>query len=337
MKTVQCPNCGASFEVANPRKSAQCPYCGSMVDTPKPASSQDNPETSSDQCKYLPFKVSEDEAVGIMMQQLINTEGVPTDVFNGIENITVNRYRLPMFLYEGNLDVSWTAQSVVWKERKYTDKNGNRRTESYKEYYPISGNGYGGINLLFLAHEGNDIPEQLRDFASDIDYSDTLERAFMTEEEWEEKNADSVISIEENVTERQIWKSDQCNSRLNETARLIAHNQISGEYVDLRTSWNANYHRFERMMRGFYFISFEYQGVRYECSVDALDGMVCNMNVPEGESPCNESALKSKRYTKWAWLYSILALFFCVGSIYSMISMPRCWLRIVADIGSDAQ
>ena len=166
METTKCPNCGASFQFDGVNNI--CPYCGSAIKsaTPKSTPKKGNEEALT----VLPFVLSEDDAISVIIKELVVTNGVPLDIFERLSNITVEKYRLPMYGSLINLDVCWSAQSVVRKSRKYRDKNGNEKTEYYDEYYPISGNAFGRCDTLFLANKCAEIPGKLRDYAERLPY-----------------------------------------------------------------------------------------------------------------------------------------------------------------------
>lgn len=134
MGTIKCPNCGASFQFDGVNNV--CPYCGSVIKstTLKSASKKTNEESPT----ILPLVLSEDDAISVIIKELVITNGVPLDVFEGLNNIKVETYRLPMYGSLINLDVCWSAQSVVEKSRKYRDKMVMREQNITKNIIPLA-------------------------------------------------------------------------------------------------------------------------------------------------------------------------------------------------------
>ena len=304
METIKCPNCGASFQFDGVNNV--CPYCGSVIKstTLKSASKKTNEESPT----ILPLVLSEDDAISVIIKELVITNGVPLDVFEGLNNIKVETYRLPMYGSLINLDVCWSAQSVVEKSRKYRDKNGNERTEYYKEYYPISGNAFGRCDTLFLANKCTEIPGKLRDYTERLPYTTEYSKyadseLSETKMEGESKDIPADIRFEELRDDRETDKyfADESFS--------IAHGQISGSYVDLQTTWKANFYDVKLMMIGFYYITFEYEGVEYYGCVNALTGERY-VNVPKYEHGAKQEHDESKNFIAKAWMFGILAFIF---------------------------
>lgn len=304
METIKCPNCGASFQFDGVNNV--CPYCGSAIKlaTPKSAPKKKNEEAT----KVLPFVLSEDDAISVIIKELVVTNGVPLNIFERLSNITVEKYRLPMYGSLINLDVCWSAQSVVRKTRKYRDKNGNEKTEYYDEYYPISGNAFGRCDTLFLANKCAEIPRKLRDYTERLPYTTeyskyTDSELSETQMEGESKDIQADLRFEELRDDRETDKyfSDESFS--------IAHGQISGSYVDLQTTWKANFSEIKLMMIGFYYITFEYDGVEYYGCVNAVTGERY-VNVPKDKHGAKQEHNESKHFIAKAWMFGILAFIF---------------------------
>lgn len=304
METIKCPNCGASFQFDGVNNV--CPYCGSVIKstTLKSASKKTNEESPT----ILPLVLSEDDAISVIIKELVITNGVPLDVFEGLNNIKVETYRLPMYGSLINLDVCWSAQSVVEKSRKYRDKNGNERTEYYKEYYPISGNAFGRCDTLFLANKCTEIPGKLRDYTERLPYTTEYSKyadseLSETKMEGESKDIQADIRFEELRDDRETDKYFAVESF------SIAHGQISGSYVDLQTTWKANFSDIKLMMIGFYYITFEYDGVEYYGCVNAVTGERY-VNVPRNKQGAEQEHNEANKFTLKVWMYGIFSFIF---------------------------
>lgn len=304
METIKCPNCGASFQ--SDGVNNVCPYCGSTIKSNTPKSTQKKQDEESP--SILPFVLSEDDAISTIIKELVVTNGVPLNVFEQLSNIKVEKYRLPMYGSLINLDVCWSAQSVVRKTRKYRDKNGNEKTEYYDEYYPISGNAFGRCDTLFLANKCAEIPGKLRNYAERLPYTTEYSKYIdselsETKMEGESKDIQADIRFEELRDDRETDKyfADESFS--------IAHGQISGSYVDLQTTWKANFSDIKLMMIGFYYITFEYDGVEYYGCVNAVTGKRY-VSVPRNKQGAEQEHNEANIFTSKVWMYGILTFIF---------------------------
>lgn len=302
MEAIKCPNCGASFQFDGVNNI--CPYCGSVIKsaTPKSTPKKGNEEATT----VLPFVLSEDDAISTIIKELVVTNGVPLNVFEQLSNIKVEKYRLPMYGSLINLDVCWSAQSVVRKTRKYRDKNGNEKTEYYDEYYPISGNAFGRCDTLFLANKCAEIPGKLRDYAERLPYEYSK---YANSELSDTKMGGECKEIQADLRFEELRDNTDANKYISDISLNIAHGQISGRYVDLETTWKANFSDIKLLMIGFYYITFEYDGVEYYGCVNAVTGERY-VSVPKDEQGAKQEHNESKNFIAKAWMFGILAFIF---------------------------
>lgn len=316
---IQCNGCGASFEAdATSQHSVECPYCGNAVSLPTKKTTPNTPKTKDTNREVIPFAISEEQAIAAVLQRLIDTDKVPYDVFQRMSNVKVEKYALPMFVYEGTYDVAWSATSIVEKSRKYRDKNGNLKTEYYDEYYPISGNAYGGFSTMLLANGSDSVHPEMRRFTYLLNFTDTLRKAIKKADP--KTIFDGCTIVTEDISENALWKGKSMDKFLCDEADYAASRQITGRYSDLRTSWNANYDVFHNILMGFYFITYTYNGRTYYSTVDGYTGEVYQSS-PQDENTVTEDDVKAKRFSSRRWLYILLALILSVGTaIYAVVN-----------------
>lgn len=120
MKQLKCPNCGAALEVSSPLEyTVECPYCHQQVINDQ-AHGSGNPELLP---RIIHFAKNRDE--DYVMKQMVNlilskyTEdhkwidwhkkihrfdywGLPKDLFDKMSIVSVQRFYVPMYLYENN-------------------------------------------------------------------------------------------------------------------------------------------------------------------------------------------------------------------------------------------
>lgn len=313
MKTINCPNCGASFQFDGVNNV--CPYCGSVIKT---ATSKSTPKSNTDESPIvLPFVLSEDDAISVLVRQLVETDGVPLNIFNHLQNIRVFKYYLPMYGCDISIDVSWSAQSVVEKSRKYRDNNGKLQTEYYKEYYPINGTAFGALDSLFLGNTDSDIPQPLRNYAERLNYSSS---------DYEVESPNDSASVESenikvvpfNLSFNKIKSGDSMSTFLERGAYSFARNQISGNFVDLNTSWNSKFSQIKNYMLGFYYITYECDGVQHFGCVNAVTGEHY-INVPKDKQGAKQERDESNKFIAKVWKYGIFAFLFLIVTVVPFI------------------
>lgn len=88
IKKAICPNCGAEGTVGR-----YCEFCGTKI-----VKLQKDTENSTVVRKtVLDFKISQDEATKIFLQNLAQKEAVPSDVFNKLQITEVSPVFIPMY------------------------------------------------------------------------------------------------------------------------------------------------------------------------------------------------------------------------------------------------
>lgn len=269
---IQCTSCGASFE-ANERtqSTVQCPYCGSHIKL------EDVEKSSSASRKYqriIPFKISEQEAVDIMLKLLVSTDGVPTDVFEHLDGVVVEKYFLPMYMMNGEIEAPWNAMAVERRSREVrnSSSHGGYRTEYYYERWPINGHATSAYWLLSSANTRSQLPCVLREYGKVVEYTDQMAHG----------------SISENVRELNYPLPDDCkevnidtdNQTLFNTSYVVdyvrqlginaALSQVPTSYENFRCTPRWTNQVFELTGVAVYYIRFNYRGETYEFCIDGL-------------------------------------------------------------------
>lgn len=297
---IQCPSCGASFDVNERTQSnVQCPYCGSSI----PVKSSDTPCTSARKYqRIIPFKISEQKAMDIMLKKLVETEGVPVDVFQNIENIRVEKYFLPMYMLNGDIYAPWNATQVEVRERKVRDRDGRMTTEYYDEKWPISGIAQSTYWLLSSSNNNSHLPSVLREYGKVIEYTNAMASASISDEvqEINYQLPDGCKEIETDTDSHTVFQSNPVSDYINQIAIQAAKSQIPSSYENFRCSprWTNNV--VELVGVAVYYIQFSYKGETYGFCIDGL-GYSCYSNFPQDHNAIEllRKSIRNKRIYTW--------------------------------------
>ena len=336
---IQCPSCGASFEVNEcTQSSVQCPYCGSSMRVKK--SNTPNPSARKYQ-RIIPFKISEQNAVYIMLKTLVGTEGVPVDVFQHIENIRVEKYFMPMYMLNGEIHAPWNATQVERRERQVRDRNGIPKTEYYFEKWPINGMAQSAYWLLSSANCNSNLPYALREYGKVIEYTHAMASESISDEvqEIDYQLPDCCKEIETDTDNHTVFNSQPVSNYIHRIAMQAAMSQLPSSYENFNCTprWTNNVVEFVGV--AVYYIQFSYKGGTYDYCIDGL-GYSYYSNFPQDHNAI-ESLRKSIRNKRiYTWLLCLLGIAmpligtfsitrWPVGLLLAFVAMPIAMLIIL--------
>ena len=263
---MQCPSCGASFEVNERTQSnVQCPYCSSSIRV----------ETNHSARKYqriIPFKISEQNAVDIMLKTLVGTEGVPVDVFQHIENIRVEKYFMPMYMLNGEIHAPWSATQVEERSRQVRDRDGRMTTEYYYEKWPINGVAQSAYQLLSSANCNSNLPYALREYGKVIEYTHAMASESISYEvqEINYQLPDGCKELETDTDNHTVFNSEPVSDYIYRIAIQAAMSLLPSRYEHFRCTpqWTKDVVEFVGV--AVYYIQFSYKGESYDYCIDGL-------------------------------------------------------------------
>ena len=168
LQQVICPSCKQVITSFSPfAAEVECPYCHNKAFNPLiTAKKIPVPE------RLIVFKTNENDFEQALISNLVERDYVPTDIFNCINPDNVIKAYLPMFLYEGQYQSSWSCK-VAYEatEVRATSDGKGVKNKTVKKYAPQTGTSQGNFAFLCLAYEGKDIPEELRTFSTQFPYN----------------------------------------------------------------------------------------------------------------------------------------------------------------------
>ena len=113
LQVLRCPACNAKFtNFSVYKKTVTCPACHNVITQSSSRDSQGRYARA-----YDSFLYPESDFESALTNTLINQDYVPRDIFQAINAGNVFRAYLPMYLYEGSYQASWSCESS-YRDRK---------------------------------------------------------------------------------------------------------------------------------------------------------------------------------------------------------------------------
>lgn len=260
--------------------------------------------------KVIPFLLSEEDVKKRLYETLVDTDYVPTDIFDALSIGHVSKVYLPMYRYNGTFKAYWSCTAIYRKERTVGNK-----TEYYNEYQPASGISTGGFDILCLANEGSIMPSKLRSFTSLMDNEHSYRSKAITYERWLEdfKEDEKTQIYPANKDEDRTWNSPNVNHYIDRLANSAACRQAPFNRTDFSMTWNCDASRGELILVGFWMIEYSYRGNPCYYIVDGI-GFNKDYSVPIDK----EEKGKVKQVNNKLWLVVLACLLFCGIGLYAM-------------------
>lgn len=341
---IGCRSCGAPVKVKSMEDlPITCPYCGSTIDAPI---EQDDKETDvtlndlshaiSDAIKngfsnavgresdtYILFpKLCDKECSNKLVEQLVTTDLIPTDIFKSFAIENIHRLFYPVYVFDVNWTAQWSAtftKEVSHQEQTY-DYNGRPNgTKTVWEtlYRDANGTSAGDVQVVLPA-TSKSTPE-----------SDSIRSHFRNNTDEQKKLA------EFDKREYEDWDLLLAELSGNEAWRKYkdsAENDISEDVDDVVTSdawrmsdgwsvnrthytYNYNYGVSRCVLLPIWMAEYKYSGKSYGVSVLANDGATFlhalrPIDKTESEKIQNQEK-EAKNYRKkqiiWYWVFGFFA------------------------------
>ncbi len=266
LQQVKCPNCGANISQFNRfKQSVECPYCHSVLQNPNAIAEQKSMPVPE---RIIPFTTRESDFGMRLIKALIKRNYVPTDVFDYLKPGDVIKAYLPMFLFEGVYRAPWNGKVV------HTRKEGEN---TIRDSRYVNGEAVGNFQFMCLAYEGDEIPEELRNFARLVPYNINDSQQYSASIIANDPEDISTISM--NADRDLIWsrRGEQEVKRLvDEGVRNSAGSSVESLNYNYSTELKSNG---RLVLMPYWFLYYDYQGSRYHFMMDGL-GRSESLNAP---------------------------------------------------------
>ena len=307
LQQVICPSCKQVITSFSPfAAEVECPYCHNKAFNPLiTAKKIPVPE------RLIVFKTNENDFERALISNLVERDYVPTDIFNCINPDNVIKAYLPMFLYEGHYQSSWSCK-VAYEatEVRATSDGKGVKNKTVKKYAPQTGTSQGNFAFLCLAYEGKDIPEELRTFSTQFPYNT------MASKEYDPNllgldAEDSPMTLPLDADTDLIWNK-YGDSLVNQMASDNAKQQLSGEDIkDFRASNSYNLkHNGRFVLAPFWFVYYTYNNEKHYFIMDGLgENTAMTTPIDQEEVAFVNGKERIKTIVSWLWPLAILMWF----------------------------
>ena len=311
LQQVICPSCKRPINTFNPNKlMAECPYCHSKLVNPlvKP---KDVPVPE----RIIPFTTNESTFENALVNALINQDYVPTNIFEAISTGDVIQTYLPMYLFEGTYNASWSCESSYEDEKvkisnNVFDSGKTISTKKVKKWRPQNGNAAGNFSFLCLANEGEEIPGELRQFTRLFPYDVMMSKEFQSD--MIDYNDENLMTLERNADSTLVWQKHG-KSMVEETAKEAALTQIGNQEIrNFRASSSHNLTTMGRyVLVPFWFVYYNYNSTQYHFLMDGI-GERTSYSYPVNQEEVDfvNGKEKIKKYVTWLWVLSLVLWYF---------------------------
>ncbi len=304
LQVVKCPACNQALTSFSAFKSVvTCPRCGAAIKNPMVTAKEEvMPE------RIIPFSTQESDFEQSLINTLVNQDYVPKNIFDAINTDHVFRAYLPMYLFEGTYQASWSCESS-YIDQKVDISSNKVSTKDVKRWRPQNGNASGNFGFLCLANEGTeDLPEELRNFTYQFPYDVMLSKHFDGDLLKEED--ERLITIPRNADATLVWQKHGKNL-VDDTAQQAALNQIGNQEIrNFRASSSFSLAtKGDYILAPFWFVYYTYNNQRYNFMMDGT-GKRYSYNYPVDQEEVDfvKGKNKIKKIVKWLWLLCILFL-----------------------------
>ena len=272
--------------------------------------------------RIIPFTTNEQTFENALTNALINQDFVPTNIFEAISTGDVIQAYLPMYLFEGTYNASWSCESSYMDQKVKVAGNNSVSTKDVKKWRPQNGNAAGNFAFLCLANEGNEIPDELRQFTSLFPYDIMMSKEYV--DGMIDFNDENMMTLERNADETLVWQKHG-KDMVEETAKNAALNQIGNQEIrNFRASSSFNLTtKGKYVYAPFWFVYYNYAGGQYHFLMDGT-GQRTEYSHPVNQEEINfvKGKERVKTCVKWLWVLALLLWYvfdFTTAFVYLLI------------------
>ena len=188
----------------------------------------------------------------------------------------------------------------------------------------MNGNASGNFSFLCLANEGDEVPEEVRNFTRLFPYDVMMSKEF--EPSMIDVKDDNLMTVERNADAQLVWQKNG-KQMVDDTARNAAYNQLGNQ--DIRnfratSSYNlTNVGKF--VLVPFWFVYYNYNDSKYHFLMDGI-GARTSYNYPVNEEEMKFVNGKKSIIKLVQWLWPVAILFLVLTGVIGALIYAGVWL-----------
>ncbi len=248
--------------------------------------------------RIIPFTKQEKDFELELAKDLVLSKFVPNNIFECINPGNVIKSYIPMYLYEGQYQASWSCKISVKKDEDEEDV-----------YEPHSGITQGNFSILNLAYEGNDVPSELLSFCKNFNnYNLNASKEYNPD-----LIEENVVTMIPNADSDLIWGNNG-KRLLCDLAKSQILSQLSKETIkDLKfcTSHDLK-HQGRIILVPFWFVYYTYNNEKHYYIMDGT-GSKTGMSAPYDKVEADKVAGKEMMIILSGFISFILVVICIIG------------------------
>ncbi|MDR2424488.1 MAG: Com family DNA-binding transcriptional regulator [Prevotellaceae bacterium] len=323
---LKCANCNSTLSRADKFETQiKCPYCGTVNEV----TGTMHQDVAAPE-RIILFKTQENDFDTGICNFFVDQDYAVNDIFEKVQLENVTPIYLPMYLYEGRYDATYSC-SVGQKEtqlRVGSDFSGNKtvKEKTVTKWTPYNGTARDNYAFLSLAFEGKEITPELAEWTRSFPYEPVYGQKF----DINLLSGKGFQILPHNLDREATWHKWGV-STLEYLSEQLAYSQIPGgqQIRDFRS--NCSYdpkHDGRLFLVPFWFVYYYYDNKQFFVLMDGLGKNI------HGSTPIDEKRVKDVRNLeklgKWGlWIAIILGIvLMSVHFLTALIAFVVIWLGL---------
>ncbi len=311
---VECPKChGKINSVGRLGGPTKCMYCGTDFEITGTMTKEiESPE------RLVPFKTSRNDFERAAFEMLVNADGTPNNIFDLVTFKHVEGIYLPVFLYEGIYDCSWTCKV------KQSENGADPADKPVKiKYRSQSGVTKGDYAFVCLACEGPEVRSESAEYLRSFNYDSGASKPF------DPADLNDYYFLTPNLDKRKTW-NNRGESTLRNTAQMQVMAQIrESDFKDFKCDVSEKPdHDGRPILIPFWMLYYEYAGELHHIMMDGTgkNGIKGTMPIDHDRTDKVEKPFKiSKIIMAAAIILPIILAFFGLFDV-ALITLAAMWV-----------
>lgn len=316
LQSFVCPSCGTVINSKfNPYASSiQCKQCGAVSTNPLITQKQiQAPE------RILDMTAGIDVFESKLVQNLVNEDYVPTNVFEYIKPDRVLRMYLPMFVYEGTYQAEWNCE-VSYEAKEVKSGIDSRALSNVStKWQPMHDKINGEFAVMCLAYEGDELTEEMKGFVGHMPYHAEYSRSIDSAVDLgifgneggdgdDDSDGDVPYIHEPNVDQERVW-GKYGDEAIKEAIRKQVEQKLQGMPIRNFNVTLSSVSKGEAryVLAPFWFVTYDYNFQKHYFIMDGRgENSACSYPVAKDDIDFVNKANHIDEILKWGWIVPII-------------------------------